>query len=207
MTPSEHRTSRWSVVPWERWDAEPPDGTAGTVQLDGRTWELREPLAPAWKEQHVRRGACVHDSRRAITYRATVDAAGEIDHLEVVLAGPFRPDALVKLTSVPIMAIQREVNLLLIAQAEAGPGVLVFTAEGGTEGAEGDGSPYSPPTSQQLLDLLTEHPGWGRSEIAAHYGRNVRTVDRWLREARRDPDIGHLMPPVTRTDTPKEKNR
>lgn len=180
----------WSVVPWGRYDADPPEVPPFTVESpDGMSWVVSEPMDPAWHAAHWRYGAEIHDGRRGITYRATVDARGELDHLEVVLSGGVVDDgALSRLSSVPVERIRTAANEQAIRDRRRdgadGPesedsGGLSFVLPGGL--ADGDGSRYSPPSREAILALLHEHPRWWRTELAAHYGRPVRTVDRWLR--------------------------
>lgn len=156
---------------------------------DGTSWKVTERVDPAWHAAHVRRGAEIHDQRRGVTFRATIDPrTGDLDHLEVVAASgqPVDDRALARLSSVPLSSIRREVRAHVIAEdrarAEHGEGqYLMFTPTGGL--LIGDGSRYSPPPSEELAALMAER-GWGRQELAAHYGRPVRTVDRWVRAAR-----------------------
>jgi len=189
-------TRHWSVASWSRYDVEPPTLPARAVTMpDGTSWTITEPVDPAWHATHVRRGAQIHDARRGMTFRATIDpATGDLDHLEVVVSGqPVDDRALARLGSVPLHRIRREVRAQVIAEdrarAEYGEGqYLVFTPVGGVPGVPGvpeasDGSRYAPPSSEELAALMAEH-GWGRRELAAHYDRPVRTIDRWVRAAR-----------------------
>ncbi len=175
----------WSVFPWGRYDADPPPSApwwpSTHTDANRKQWEVSELVDPKWHAEHWHEGAQIHDSRRGICYRATVDQRGQLDHLEVLIDGYIDANALNRLGSVPIERITRATNLQVIAKHEAGDGGLAITLEGGL--SDGDGSPYSPPSADELKELLEDHPTWWRYEVAAHYQRSVRTVDRWLRQA------------------------
>lgn len=212
MTPTHFR---WSVTSWSRYDEEPPSLDRGTITLGDETLEVREPIDPEWKANHLRRGAQIRDERRGLTYRATVDPDTlELDYLEVVPQGPFtKPDGsgyedFERLRSIPLGRIHSTVREHVIAELraerEAGGPVAVITLPGGlAEG--GDGSMRKPPSSDEIAHLMrpaTEGGlGLDRRGVAAHYGRNLRTVDRWITRARHElPD---QMPPATRSRPPE----
>ena len=87
-------------------------------------------------------------------------SARSLDHLEVLIDGYIDANALNRLGSVPIERITRATNLQVIAKHEAGDGGLAITLEGGL--SDGDGSPYSPPSADELKELLEDHPTWWR---------------------------------------------
>ncbi|MEJ7796649.1 MAG: hypothetical protein WKF50_13925 [Nocardioides sp.] len=188
MTPQHYD---WSVWPWGRYDADPPEVPPFTVgTADGTSWVVSEPMDPKWHAAHWHHGAEIHDGRREINYRATVDARGELDYLEVVLSGRIVVDGdLARLSSVPVDRIRTATNAQAIhdrrrdaavGQESERYGDFSFVLPGGL--ADGDGSPYSPPSREAILAVLSEHPRWWRKELSAHYRRPVRTVDRWLRK-------------------------
>lgn len=151
---------RWSVFPWTRYDDD--DQVPGVP------------------------GAAVTDSRRQITYRATVNAQGYLDHLEIEMTGHIDDARLARLRSIPRERIEATVAAFVRDQE---PGTLQFVPEGGLI-AEG-GAPGTTPTSQEVADLMRKH-GWGRQELAVYYRRPVRTVDGWIARAR--AELGDVAP-------------
>ncbi|MBP1325307.1 hypothetical protein JOF28_000539 [Leucobacter exalbidus] len=194
---------QWQVVSWSRFDKEPPALSRGTIKLGDETLEVHEPLDPAWEMKHLRRGAEIHDERRGLTYRATLNPETlELDHLEIVPRGPFtKPNGeygdFERLRSIPLERIHSVVRAHVISERGAGSQVTVFTLPGGLAD-DGDGSMRKPPPSEQIAKLMrpvTEGGlGLDRRGVAAHYGRNQRTVDRWITRARQE--LPGLMPPA-----------
>lgn len=207
--------SQWQVVSWSRLTKEPPDRRQGTAQVCDKTYELLELEDPEWNAKHLRRGAEIYDERREVTYRATLDPDTlELDYLEVVPRGPFtKPDGsgyenFERLRSIPLVRIHsvvcEHVLAELRAEQEAGGSVTMFTLPGGlAEG--GDGSMRKPPSSEEIAHLMRPATvgglGLDRRGVAAHYGRNQRTVDRWITRAR--DELPEQMPKARRSNTPK----
>jgi len=195
MTPT---YSAWSTAPWGRYDTEPPALPTRTITTpDGQTWEVSEPVDPAWHREHWHEGAEVHDHDRGVTYRATVDPrTGRLDHLEVVIDGGGIDDN--ALRRVPVERVARavrvQVNADARARAEDGPETFTVGLPGSLR-REGD-----KPALEELADRMTRL-GEGRQELAAHYGRNLRTVDNWIREARQS--IPEQMPAARRGRRPQ----
>lgn len=200
-------SSTWSVFSWFRYDEEPPPLLQGLVSYRDKELELHEKLDPAWIEKHRRRGAQIHDSKRGVTYRATLDLQTyEMDYLEVVVDGPFtRPNgegykSFERLRSIPLSRIHSAVRKQVIEELRAEKGaegpVLIFTPEGGLV-EDGDGSMRKPPSSEEIAMLMRPIKEGGRAldrnGVAAHYGRAVRTVDGWISRARKE--LPEKMPP------------
>lgn len=184
MNPPLHTS--WSVVPWGRYDADPPDFPPRTLTTpDGHRWEVREPMDPAWHANHWCEGVQIHDHDRGVTYRATVDDRGRLDHLEVICSEGAAIDENVT-RRVPVDRIRRVARVHVNAQRNAGPDEIVFTLPGGVRFNPGRLTPDhrgDKPPLEELADRMIRL-GEGRQELAAHYGRKVRTVDGWVRQAR-----------------------
>lgn len=181
----------WAVVPWQHQDDEPPSLPSTTIRMpDGSSWLVSEAPDPAWLSGHTRRGAEIADAFRGVTYRATIDReTGELDHLEVILSDRSRINENL-LRRVPVERIRRVVLQHLIEDEQANPAgrdgeqVLVFTLPGGLTDPSQTGQV---PPAEEIAELMNR--GLGRQEIAKHYRRPVRTIDRWIRDARRSlPD-------------------
>ncbi|MFT4226314.1 hypothetical protein [Micropruina sp.] len=136
----------------------------------------------------------IYDHDRRVTYRATVDPrTRELDHLEVI-AGDHIDDNMLR--RVPVDRIRR------VARAEATQhlhGSLTFTLPGGLSDPT---QPGQVPTDEEVAELLRQ--GFERADLARLYQRNVRTVDRWIRNARLAfPDV----PQATRGRKPNERKK
>lgn len=187
--------THWSVTPWQRYDAEPPPETEPrrVPQPDGSTLLVSEPLDPSWRQSHRILGAEIHDHDRDVTYRATLGERGQLDHLEIVARGHIDEGIQRR---VPIERIRRTVSEHLqaqaAAQAEHGPDTFVITPPGGLVDPTRKGEV---PDAEEIADLMADH-GLDRHALAARYRRPVRTVDRWITNARNMfPD---RVPPATR---------
>lgn len=187
--------TQWSVVPWWRYDADLPPGAEPqrVRQPDGTTLFVSELPDPEWEQRHRIPGAEINDHDRGVTYRATLDDRGQIDHLEIVVRGHVHPGTERHL---PVDRIQRAVSEHLQATARAqvtdGPGTIVIVPPGGLVDPTRRGEV---PPAEEIADLMGKN-ALGRKAIADRYGRNVRTVDRWITNARKEfPD---RMPPATR---------
>lgn len=151
VTPMNDVRLRWSVWPWTRY-------------FD----DDRHPGVP---------GAAITDSRRQLTYRATIDAAGELDHLEIEMSGRIDEARLARLRSIPRERIQAAVAAFL---RDRDPEAIEFIPEGGL--LVEDGTPGRTPTSDKVAALMAK--GWGRQELATRYDCSVRTADGWIAKAR-----------------------
>ncbi|QGF22430.1 hypothetical protein [Raineyella fluvialis] len=192
----------WSVTPWGRYDEEPPDpGIVPVTGPDGREMELRERLDPAWHAAHWHYGAEIRDRDRGVTYRATVGQDARLDYLSVEVAGDQIDQN--SLRRLPTERIRR-VTASLANVTKRGRVAFILAGEpsSGTEPVEEGQRGDKPPLSEVAHRMLTL--GEGRHELAAHYGRNVRTVDNWIREAR----VKRLIP-ETRAElrARQERNR
>jgi hypothetical protein len=182
----------WSVLSWFRYDADPPAVPTRTMTTpDGQTWEFQESMSQEWARVHMRRGAEIHDHDRNVTYRATVDPeTGDLDHLEVIVKGWIDDNTMRR---VPVNRIRREVLKHVAADAEAraqeGEEVITMTLPGGLADPADRG--IVPPL-EEIADLMSRY-GLGRQELAARYGRPVRTVDGWIRRARQT--VPERIPP------------
>ena len=195
MTPIE---SSWSRGPWTRPLTEPPTFPASVARdiaarLEGRSDDsrvlldigvVRDLLAAATAPSRGSPGAWIHEQDRNVTYRATVDpATSDLDHLEVIVRGWIDDNVLKR---VPIARIRREV-LAQVAEdrraraVEVRDDVMTFVLPGGL--TSGDGSRYSPPPLDEVARLMRE--GLDRHALAERYGRPLRTVDGWIRRARK----------------------
>lgn len=150
---------RWSVWPWTRHHD-----------------DERVPPVP---------GAAIHDSLREVTYRGTVNAQGELDHLEIELSGRIDDARINRLKSIPRERIAATVAAYVNEQR---PGELQIVFEGGLLAGDGD-LKTGPALYGEVARLMATH-GWGRQELTAHFfpdedpKRAVRTVDRWISKAR-----------------------
>lgn len=190
--------SNWSVAGWTRYDEDEPDrerGRLAVTRADGsgqvEQFDVLERPDEEWRASHRRQGAQITDHKRGVTYKATLGADGEIDHLQVTLSGPVTEQTVGRLRSIPLGRIRAEVRAQLVAERKAGPGALVFTPEGGVPDGEADGTHYHPPTTDELLAVLADKPDdnlSARQYLAAYYQRGVKTVDRWLARARREQE-------------------
>lgn len=184
----------WSVVPWVRYDAEPPGGwpasTGATATVGGVVHDLVPQVPEAWLSAHRRLGVEIHDHDRGVTYRATVnpERPQELDYLETIARGHIDDNVMRR---VPVERIRQEVLTHLAAQQRAASGEVIITAPGGLA----DGLPGP----EELAAHMAQ--GWGRRQIATHYGANLRTVDGWIRRARQArPDIMPAPTQGKRTD-------
>lgn len=172
MTPIQ---SQWSVVPWTRYDTEPPDrALIATAEVDGRAVEMFEPMDPEWHRQHARHGAQIHDHDRDVTYRATVDERGDLDHLTVEVHGFIDDNALRR---VPVARIRSAVLEQVAQAAREDEGVLSFLLPGGLT---------ERPDLGEVARLL--HEGKDRAWFHAQWPEpewNKRTVDGWIYRARK----------------------
>lgn len=167
----------WSVVTWWRYDVEPPETERKLVGPDGHVVFVRELLDPAWDAEHRREGAEIHDHLRHVTYRATVDARGALDHLEVVVEGGAIDENAMR--RVPTATIRRvvldQVAEAARARAELGDDAIVIGLPG---------SLRDKPTLAEVADLMDQ--GYDRAAFHAMYPHsNKRTVDGWMTRARR----------------------
>lgn len=144
---------------------------------DGRTVTLEEAVPADWLRKHTRPGAQITDHGRGITYRATVDERGELDHLEVVVTG-YVPDQ--PFRSIPRESIRRATVEQVREQARAGRASLVFTPTGGLVDPSQPGQ-VAPP---ELVAHLMHEQGMTRQDLARLWGRSLRTIDRWIQAAR-----------------------
>jgi len=158
----------WSVTPWRRYDAEPT--TLATLTIGDMTVTIPEPVDAEWVAQHARHGAQIIAD--GIIYRGTLDAAGRLDYLEVVLSG--EPE-----DRIPFPR-KRIIDAISMSLAEQGRVVDVDTTR--------------VPTSEELASLYER--GMTRQTIAAVYNREVKTIDRWTRRAR--AELGNRIPPPQR---------
>lgn len=101
-------------------------------------------------------GARAYDAAEHVLYTATIDDAGRL--VAVVV-------------TVPADSLGARVDV-----ARAGQALAAFIE------ATPKPEPGAKPTDAEVADMLAE--GWDRHRIAAHYGRPVATVDRWIRQAR-----------------------
>ncbi|MDO7881777.1 hypothetical protein [Antiquaquibacter soli] len=143
---------RWSVFPWTR-------------HFD----EDRDPVI----------GAAIHDSRRQVTYRATVNEQGHLDHLEIEMDGYIDDARLARLRSIPRERIESVVAAWV---RDYDPDALQFIPEGGLLTDDGDGAGKTP-TLERVAELMTRR-GWGRAELAIYFDAKERTVDGWIARAR-----------------------
>lgn len=167
----------WSVVSWFRYAEPVPELGRGTIELNGETLAVSEPLDAAWAAEHRRDGAEIHDHDRGVTYRATTDQRGRLDYLEVVIDNGRLIDENA-MRRVPVATIRRAVlqHLAAVARARADEGgdVIVIGMPG---------SLRERPTLEEIAELMAD--GHDRQALHARF-RDVpkRTVDGWMRRAR-----------------------
>lgn len=195
MTPLE---SRWSVVPWTRYTAEPPNSAPiGTAEIEGVTVDVFDQMDPEWHREHVRHGAQIHDHDRDVTYKATINQRGELDHLEVIVHGYIDDNTMRR---VPVARIRRvvleQVGEFARVRANHGEGVLSLVLPGGLT---------ERPDLEEVARLMRE--GWDRKRFHEAWPEPDwphRTVDGWMRRARQkyptDPPSGQTA------RTPKKEN-
>lgn len=193
----------WSVWPWSRFDEPEPAndyGNQGTATLPNGVIADLVPRNPeGWEDQHRRNGVRIHDHDRKVTYYATVDQRGKLDHLVVEVNGFIDENALRR---VPVRRIEQVAHNRALelrkAREEATDGkepFLVGLPGHLTEPAK----PGGVPSAEEIAELMTTR-GMGRQQLARHYQRPVRTIDGWIRRARKEaPD---LMP-ASRKSTAK----
>lgn len=144
--------------------------------------ELRERLDPEWAAKHRRHGAAIHDHDRGVSYYATVDPDRlELDYLSVEAHGHIDENVMRR---VPVQRIRREVVRHYLAQQKAEaekPGSFLFTPPGGLTDTRSKGQA---PSLEEVADLVNSR-NFDRHALAAHFARSVRTVDRWLTQARK----------------------
>jgi hypothetical protein len=179
----------WSVAPWRHHDTDPPTvPTRLARELTERIADrpddarvmipagvLRDLLAAASTPEGGTPGAQIHDHDRDVTYRATVDPErGRLDHLEVIVHGWFDDNAMRR---VPVDRIRREVLAQVAADKAAASHGDAFTLvlPGGLS---------ERPDLAEVARLIGQ--GWDRARFHAAYPDTPkRTVDGWMRRARR----------------------
>lgn len=130
-------------------------------------------------------GAEITDNRRQVSYRATVDGDGRLDHLEIVLSGHIDDARLARLRSIPRERIEQAVVAFLRAQR---PDELTVFLDGGLLARKGP-TPTGAALYAEVAELMAAN-GWGRQELAAHFlpdeepTKAVRRVDHWILRAR-----------------------
>ena len=154
----------WSVWPWTRYD-----------DVEGRPGV---------------HGASIHDSRKQLTYRATVDYDGVLNHLEIELDGYIDEARLARLRSVPRERIEATVVAFI---RDLTPDTIQFVPEGGLMTGERSGFDGRP-SYEEVARLMKG--GRNRGDLATYYfpdrdpKKAVRTVDRWIARARAEhPDL------------------
>lgn len=186
---------RWSVWPWTRYTDDDPDGTesemaALAAKLDGLPDEQKVMVTAGQlralgvgAQHRGAPGAAITDGKRQVTYRATVDTHGQIDHLEIELTGEVNDARLARLRSIPREHIEATVAAFVKDQQ---PDTVQFVPEGGLLADELRGTngqiKGGPALYAEVARLLAE--GKGRQDIAVIFDRPVRTVDGWIIRAR-----------------------
>ena len=145
---------RWSVWPWTRHSDD--EGDPGV------------------------RGAAITDSQREVTYRATVDARGHLNHLEIEMSGYIDDARVNRLRSIPRERIEAAVAAFV---REWEPDTIQFVPEGGLL-FEDDDESGTRPSLERVAELMTRR-GWGRAELAHYFDTEIRTVDGWIARARK----------------------
>ncbi|KAA9149503.1 hypothetical protein F6B41_25465 [Microbacterium lushaniae] len=111
--------------------------------------------------QYGDRHAVAFDPAANVLYSATMDGHDRLTHVTVTVSG----DDIEAARFIDIQRAARELRAFI-----AQHGVPWRTSS-------------AVPSAEEIADLV-ERRGWGRNELAAHYRRPVRTVDRWMRDAR-----------------------
>lgn len=174
----------WILTPWSRYEGDTA-ALKGTVEINGETLELWEPR----NEEQRREGAAIWDRSRNLTYRATLDPrTNELDYLEACFDGSGNVASRTGQRMVfPVARIESAVQAFVAEHREnAKTGeILAMIDSRNLDNKDADGSMRKPPPSSTIADLMLLGQ-LNRHEIAARYNRPVRTVDRWMTNARKE---------------------
>ncbi len=193
----------WSSVPWSRpaGEQQPPPVNRSFVQglldrIKGRPDDaravvdvglIRDLAHNALGSTEPIYGAQIHDHDRGVTYSVTLDPeTSEIDYLQVTISGAGLVDENA-LRRVPVERIRRAVLEQLRgdarARAEHGPDAFTFAMPGTLSDDQPRRARSAKPNIEDVADLMER--GLDRHALATRYGAKLRTVDRWMTQARR----------------------
>jgi hypothetical protein len=164
-------------------------------------WERRE--VDRFRNVTFRPGAAITDVEHGVTYRATIEHADDgplLRSIEVELHDPADPQAQnVLRRGLPVASIVKETARQLAADERARNKGHVFEGKPLFTGVYDDERHAtferrgrSRPDLAEVAEMVRR--GATRADLADHYGSNVRTVERWVTDARK----AGLLPPARR---------